>query len=458
MILFMFSACSGGEDKAKDCEGPDCPSCTPLTCGEVGAQCGAISDGCGGSLECGQCQPWEVCGADAPNVCNVNCGNGEIDADEECDDGNVVTEFCEYGEDYYCEVCDRFCAKGAGKLQWCGDTKVQADQGEECDDNNDVAWDGCDLECQKSPCQFQQVYSVTRNKLRDLALSGNTMFLSEDQQLTIYDVSSGTPTQIGTFADDSGYEFGTIAIYQGRLLTAGRGTHVSVYDISTPSAPTLISSAGGPVGGYAMAISGTRAYLATHLGMAVVDLSNLNAPTVLGSVDFSPDVYSIAASGTNVFVGTTSGVRIYDASNPATPVLLSVWDPLPDDGFTTNIRGIVIEGNRMYANGGMANLRSVDISDLANPVEIIDNLSIPGGTPGGPTLALGADKIVASNSAGVFVVSRNNGVLTELLGGFGPASSVRHMVMKDDLVYVTADNDGFFGSNHFLKALRITCE
>ncbi len=37
-------------------------ACTPVTCAAVGAQCGPIADGCGGSLDCGPCQPGEICG------------------------------------------------------------------------------------------------------------------------------------------------------------------------------------------------------------------------------------------------------------------------------------------------------------------------------------------------------------------------------------------------------------
>lgn len=458
LSLCFLVACSGGSDPdGDDCQGADCTACVPLTCGDLGAQCGAISDGCGAELQCGECNAFEVCGADVPNVCNVDCGDGVVDVDETCDDGNVVTEFCEYGEDYYCQVCDRFCAESGGKLHWCGDLKVQADQGEQCDDNNDVEWDGCDLECQKNTCQVQQVYSVTRNELRDLAINGDTLYMSEDKQLTIYDISGATPQQVGVFSDDSNYDFGTIAVHQGHLLVAGRGSHLAIYSLSDPTAPAPVSTVGPSTAAAAMYIDGDRAYLGTHQGFAILDISNLSAPLLLGGATMSANIYSIAASGSAVFVGTTSGVHIYDVTTASSPQLLTTWDPLPDDCCTTNIRGMVIDGNRLYANGGMANLRSLDISNPASPVEIIDNLSIPGGTPGGPVLAFGSDKLVATNSAGVFAVARNGGVLTELLGGYA-ASSVRSMVMRGDLVYITADNDGFFGSNHYLKVLRVTCE
>jgi hypothetical protein len=45
-------------------------ACKPRTCQEVGANCGPVADGCGGLLQCGSCQAPFLCGGDGrPNVC-----------------------------------------------------------------------------------------------------------------------------------------------------------------------------------------------------------------------------------------------------------------------------------------------------------------------------------------------------------------------------------------------------
>jgi len=51
------------------------PMCTPLTCMEVGAQCGIIGDGCGNTVNCGDCPAGQVCGG---NGSANQCG-GEIE-------------------------------------------------------------------------------------------------------------------------------------------------------------------------------------------------------------------------------------------------------------------------------------------------------------------------------------------------------------------------------------------
>lgn len=47
-------------------------TCTPTTCAAQGADCGTISDGCGGTLTCGTCTAPSTCGGDGvPNVCSA---------------------------------------------------------------------------------------------------------------------------------------------------------------------------------------------------------------------------------------------------------------------------------------------------------------------------------------------------------------------------------------------------
>ena len=48
------------------------------------------------------------------------CGDAVIQANESCDDGNTVTETCEYGE-RACEVCNDRCQQVQGSPRYCGD-------------------------------------------------------------------------------------------------------------------------------------------------------------------------------------------------------------------------------------------------------------------------------------------------------------------------------------------------
>jgi cysteine-rich repeat protein len=67
------------------------------------------------------------------------CGDGTLDAGEECDDGNTANG----------DGCDATCNNEAGHTCGCGDGIVQ--EGEQCDDGNTTAGDGCSATCTSEP-------------------------------------------------------------------------------------------------------------------------------------------------------------------------------------------------------------------------------------------------------------------------------------------------------------------
>lgn len=75
------------------------------------------------------------------------CGNGVLDIPyEECDDGNNITETCNYG-DTSCSVCDASCFIKNGDVSYCGDRFIDSGNNEACDDGNSVT-----EQCGAAPC------------------------------------------------------------------------------------------------------------------------------------------------------------------------------------------------------------------------------------------------------------------------------------------------------------------
>lgn len=71
-------------------------------------------------------------GSDIP----ANCGNGMIDGNEQCDDGNTADG----------DGCSHTCTLEGNQQPSCGDGIVET--GEGCDDGNTVSGDGCSSHCQ----------------------------------------------------------------------------------------------------------------------------------------------------------------------------------------------------------------------------------------------------------------------------------------------------------------------
>lgn len=90
---------------------PNVCGCTPATCAALGKNCGTASDGCGGSLECGTCAAPETCGGGGiANVCSCPaetikpeaCNGADDDCNGFVDDG---TNLCSGGQVCQAATC-----------------------------------------------------------------------------------------------------------------------------------------------------------------------------------------------------------------------------------------------------------------------------------------------------------------------------------------------------------------
>ena len=88
-------------------------ACVPRTCGQVGANCGTVADGCGGSLNCGTCAAvangTPSCSA---GQCRIGaCNNGFADCNNNGQDGCEVSINNDVNN---CGACGRRCVVNGG--------------------------------------------------------------------------------------------------------------------------------------------------------------------------------------------------------------------------------------------------------------------------------------------------------------------------------------------------------
>jgi fibro-slime domain-containing protein len=141
---------SGGSAGSSSIAGSSGAPDVPPNCGDGnlddGEECDDANeesgDGCSATCRSeADCMPGDACSAD--------CGNGALDASEACDDGGVLPED---GCDGECRVEDGYLCSGAPSVCTpanCGDGSI--DSTESCDDGNTTPFDGCSATCQVEP-------------------------------------------------------------------------------------------------------------------------------------------------------------------------------------------------------------------------------------------------------------------------------------------------------------------
>ena len=126
----------------------------------------------------------------------------------------------------------------------------------------------------------------------------------------------------------------------------------------------LVDQLGGEA--WAVAISGTYAYVGFGPRLIVLDVSEPATPTVRGRTEPFPGLIpDVAVAGDYAYVANRStGLRVVDISDPANPVEVGFCDT----GF--NAWGVAVAGDYAYVANSVAGLRVVDVSDPSNPVEV----------------------------------------------------------------------------------------
>ena len=123
-------------------------SCSPKTCVQLGAECGSVLDGCGATIDCGQCAGGLNCGGDGPNKCGTSACTPKTCTQLNASCG-LVSDGC--GEVLSCGTCSPpLTCGGGGDDNQCGCTPATCSSiGAECG----VVHDGCGdlLDCGACP-------------------------------------------------------------------------------------------------------------------------------------------------------------------------------------------------------------------------------------------------------------------------------------------------------------------
>ncbi len=202
------------------------------------------------------------------------------------------------------------------------------------------------------------------------AVSGDVAYAGTGLSLVTVDVTlSASPTRIGQVVLPGIVRCVAVSgAFAYVTVTDGSSAHLEVVDVSDPASPMRVG--GCPVGGTAVAVSGSHVYVAAgSSGLEVVDVSDPTSPMPVGARDTGGNAVELAVSGDYAYVANSDsggGLYVMDVSDPAFPVLVGAY-PLS----WHQLHGVAISGQYAYIvesdyTGGR--LHVIDVATPAQPV------------------------------------------------------------------------------------------
>ncbi|NJP04101.1 prepilin-type N-terminal cleavage/methylation domain-containing protein [Candidatus Gracilibacteria bacterium] len=235
------------------------------------------------------------------------------------------------------------------------------------------------------------------------------------------------------------------------LTTSGRGPDLYAIDVSTLTAPTILSALELDGGANALTASGNTLFVSSTRNNQELQTININStPTLIGSYDKpgNSNAASIAVSGSIALLGTynTGGnpgyeLYIFDVSDPTNPILLGGLDI----GYKVNDIGI--SGN--YAFLALENTsQEIIVIDISNPSSpsLITSVNLPNNSNGTALFVDGnylyAGKESTSQRGEFYILDISNPAAPVIMNpnGFELGSMVTDIFVENGKAFITIEN------------------
>jgi hypothetical protein len=202
----------------------------------------------------------------------------------------------------------------------------------------------------------------TGGQIESLAVSAGKAYIGNGEHFSILDVSTPANPQLlvnERLFDDIALD---LAVDGTFVYVANRNDGVQIVDVSSPTAPTIVSSV--PNFAEHIAIAGDTIYAATQSELTIIDVSTPASPSVLGTYTSSGSFFSdLDVIGTTVYLVDGSqgseDVKVIDASVPASPTVIGSYNT---SGFAQTID---VVGTMAYVFDGTDGLLVLDVSNPA---------------------------------------------------------------------------------------------
>jgi hypothetical protein len=198
----------------------------------------------------------------------------------------------------------------------------------------------------------------------DVAASGNYVFIARHNDgFGVLDISNPLVPQLVGWYDTPGHADGVTV--SGNILYETDYSSLRIYDVSDPTAPTLIGTC-PTAQAFRATIKDGYAYIANTnpaVGLTIVDISNPAVPIQVGSFSARGNVDCVDVSGGYACVVCGNGnLAIIDITDPASPFEVG-WCYA-----TGTLWRVVVSGGYAFGSGSLG-LRVFDIRNPNDPVE-----------------------------------------------------------------------------------------
>jgi len=225
------------------------------------------------------------------------------------------------------------------------------------------------------------------------------------------------------------------AIDSNTLYASDVSIGLIIFDISTPSSPTVISQMDNVGSLKDILISGNYAYLADseNDSLHVVNISDTANPTLETSLVVSGIPTNMAIDGNNLYLASGSeGIHIIDISTPTSPTLVTTYS-------TDNAYDITISGTNAYVADGPTGLKVLDITDISNP-SVISSLDTSGTAYG--VIISGTNAFISSTNAGMQIVDITTPSAPALTSTYDSSGRVHKVKVVGNTAYIADDFRG----------------
>jgi len=189
---------------------------------------------------------------------------------------------------------------------------------------------------------------------------------SDNRGFRVFDVSTpSNPTLVGTWNDTSNGSYYREIVIQGNYAYMGQDSiGMRTFDISNPAAPIHKNIVYGQHRG--IVVDGNDLYASDYYtGLKTYTLGNPAAPAANSSLPAASLGWDVAKQGSHLFIARDYyGLQVVDVGNPSVPFAVKTLD-LPSNGTAF---AIAIKDDHAYIADDSPGMQVVDISTPTNPV------------------------------------------------------------------------------------------